>query len=778
MLSPAERDIVRRDPALPALGRLLDPDAVLETLRPCLPDAEVRSARRTYVRYKPTTNCLAAYVVESAAGSLAVHGRTGGDLDEKLAKSPALSVLRRDASQLFLAFPHDRKLPELALIQCPERRRGLLRGLLPWDLDGARLAVETINYKPDRRWVGRLDVDGRPRAALKLYAPPQLRDARERALLFQESGALRLPPVLGVLGEKGGFVAYEWIDAPPLGERIAAGDPAAVAAAGAALAELHAQRPERLAHHDRDHWISALSASAELSCFLAPRLTKRVSALLGRLLPAVESAPPPECPIHGDFYAKQVLVEGGSAVLLDLDHAAWSHAAADLGLFIAHLKLDVVRERLPEGGVAPIAEALLDGYGAANVDRGLLDLYTSIGLVSLLHHPFRHGDPHWLSRMRGLVVEAERCAPKGEPGVRPRPVRVRAYAPKVPVEDRHGVTRDPRMPYIRDALVPERAEGILRRALRPLGPLHLRSVRVTRHKPGRRCVVEYALEAPLPGGGRERLSVIGKSRARGLDRTTWRVAGALWEAGLRPGGGRGVAIAEPLGIVRPWNMWLQRKVPGTTATHALEGPGGAAVAARIAEALHAFHATPVECTRAHGMADELRILGERLSRLAEERPVLRERLERLLEASAQLAASVPPHATTGIHRDFYPEQVIVDGDAVHIIDLDLYSRGSPALDAGNFCGHLIEHALRATGDPHSAEAARVAFTERFLALSGARLRRALEAYTTLTLARHVQLSTRFEERRPFTERILALCEERLGLAPTPDVRRRAAGAGW
>ena len=35
---------------------------------------------------------------------------------------------------------------------------------------------------------------------------------------------------------------------------------------------------------------------------------------------------------------------------------------------------------------------------------------------------------------------------------------------------------------------------------------------------------------------------------------------------------------------------------------------------------------------------------------------------------------------TFIHRDFYPDQVLVDGARVYLLDLDLYSLGEPPLD--------------------------------------------------------------------------------------------------
>ena len=56
-----------------------------------------------------------------------------------------------------------------------------------------------------------------------------------------------------------------------------------------------------------------------------------------------------------------------------------------------------------------------------------------------------------------------------------------------------------------------------------------------------------------------------------------------------------------------------------------------------------------------------------------------------------------------------------------------------------------------------------ALEERFVELSGEAVRKSVRAYTTLTLARHVFLSTRFPERAHLTERLMELCETRLGL---------------
>jgi Ser/Thr protein kinase RdoA (MazF antagonist) len=198
----------------------------------------------------------------------------------------------------------------------------------------------------------------------------------------------------------------------------------------------------------------------------------------------------------------------------------------------------------------------------------------------------------------------------------------------------------------------------------------------------------------------------------------------------------------------------------------LASPEGEAIGRRVAEAAHKLHRAGVPTERRHTMDDELRILTEALGRVAAAKPSLAERIERLARACARLGAAAPRADPHGIHRDFYADQVIVDGDRIHLIDFDLYCEGDPALDVGNFLGHVTEQSLRTTGDPAALAGVEAALEERFLELSGGHRRPAVRAYAALTLARHVFLSTQFSERRSHTEALLALCEERVGGLPS------------
>ena len=331
----------------------------------------------------------------------------------------------------------------------------------------------------------------------------------------------------------------------------------------------------------------------------------------------------------------------------------------------------------------------------------------------------------------------------------------------IPVVDPFCAADDPEMPSIATALDPDEAQRQFEHRLGHLagedGSFQLREIRVARYKPGRRCVIEYDLERP------EAMTLLGKVRVRRFGKSGYRLLSAFWDAGFDADALDGISVPEPVGTVSRFRMWLQRKVPGQAATELLATPGGVDLARRIAEAAHKVHRAGVPTERRHTMADELRILHERLPAVGRAEPQWADRIERLLEACDRLGAATPEPKPCGIHRDFYADQVLVDGSRLHLIDFDLYCEGDPALDIGNFMGHLTEQSLRTLGDPEALAHVEGALEERFVELSGERTRSTIHTYKLLTLTRHIHLSKLFPERRPYTESLLELSEERLGV---------------
>src|SRR2546428_8035373 len=117
---------------------------------------------------------------------------------------------------------------------------------------------------------------------------------------------------------------YEWLPGSPLNELISEPDldPRALAAVGAALAEWHRQRGAPLACRSHEVEATALTAAVRGVAAVCVHLQQRAHALAERLAALLARHPPCYCPIHGDFYADQVLLAGDEVAILDRDDAA------------------------------------------------------------------------------------------------------------------------------------------------------------------------------------------------------------------------------------------------------------------------------------------------------------------------------------------------------------------------------------------------------------------------------------------------------------------------
>jgi hypothetical protein len=336
---------------------------------------------------------------------------------------------------------------------------------------------------------------------------------------------------------------------------------------------------------------------------------------------------------------------------------------------------------------------------------------------------------------------------------------------KFTVVDPFGAASDPAMPQLAIALNRRRVAALLKRGLRSLltgeQVLRICGIEVLRHKAGKRCVIQYDAFTEPPGNPAESFAILGKIRAHRAPATSYNLQQAFWRAGFDDAGEDGIAVAEPVAVLDELQMWFQRKAPGATATTLISPEASLNLPKRVAEAAVKIHRANVATEKKHGMADELRILKECFAAVTQQRPEFAARLENLFSNCERAAASLTNRPGVGIHRDFYADQILSNGDRLTILDFDLYCHGDPALDIGNFIGHLTEQALRLHHNSTALEKAESALRERFLEISGTEHARAVDVYTNLTLARHIFLSAKFPQRSHLTEPLLELCEARL-----------------
>lgn len=789
MLDAADQRLLVRETSLPGLACLLDPDRFADLAATLAPAADIESAELTYLLYKPATSALAAFRLHRRNGPpLLVQAKA--QRPERHAQSvtrpgtdPASAdrVLPRhiDALQLTLADAvDDRRLKPVRALLDPQRRGPVFDRLIGHLGIGDRAtadralgidAVTVLRYKPRRRFVLRLDRAGRPIGLLRLLG----RDAFAQALAGASLGAAtRGAPLLGAAADHQSLVTAwtpgEALDPSRLEQPIsrdATRDQCR--RTGATLARLHATRIRPGRRRGRDVEQAAIEATVALLAQLLPTLAAPAARLAAHLGQALADTPWQPALVHGDFSADQVITRGPAVTFIDWDRAGWGDPAGDLGSFAARLDMQVIDGSLTRAAADDALAELVAGYReeAGGLPPGT-GLQTASALLKLATESFRRRLPDWPEREAALIERVAALVPAGTD----HPASLaRALDP--------GLA----LPALAEALA------------ETCDDLTLHSATVVHQKRGRRALIAYRLGR----GGRD-LELLGKWGARGLDQHGFgiqqalarRQAAASLPATLPPSRGPGrFEIAPALAAVPTLALWLQQRLAGEPST-AFFRPGEATgLAIQVAEALADFHARPVATAKHWSAADELAMLAGRLDQAAAQRRDLGDRIRAVLGACKRLAADLPMEtrtaaggaaegaagamtrtaATTGIHRDFHPGQILVDGERLVLVDFDLYARGDPGLDVGNFVAHLIELAIRHHGSPAALAPQAEALVDRYLALNRKVTAAGIEAWTTLGLARHIQLSLAFSDRRATTGAVLQTCEHRLGLSAGPSL---------
>jgi hypothetical protein len=340
---------------------------------------------------------------------------------------------------------------------------------------------------------------------------------------------------------------------------------------------------------------------------------------------------------------------------------------------------------------------------------------------------------------------------------------------RAPDASMDGVLADPDLAFLTPAFDPvdvaNRLRPVVHALLREPVELDVRGVRILRHKPRRRCLLEFDLWIERRCGLVEAMPLLGKVGAKRLDERSYQVQTWLWNNGFSADAPDGISVPEPVGQLPELRMWLQRRAAGVSPLTILASAAGLDVARRITETGRKIHSAGFEPDRVHRMEDELRILEERLRTLARREPHRARRLENVFTGCQRIAATIEEPPPSFIHRDFYHDQLILQADRLHAVDFDLACAGDPALDMGNFLGHLMEFGLRCEDDPDAFAPVMNEIAQQFTECrSDSRAGPAIDAYVTLTVARHIEISTRFPDRRRCTEKLLDLCESRLGVA--------------
>lgn len=733
----AERELIRRD-SIPGLETLLSDDAFSRFLTAMVPHLNLDHVTSDYLRYKPGTSCLVSYSLSVDGVASRVYAKAHAPASAaKLAKfearvnDPARPRFVSASDRLIgvAFFPHDLELRSLRELFDKRRRAAAVAALLP-ELDAQAFDIRAVRYKPERRFVGSLS-NGGSKFVVRLYDKASFAAASEASRIVSSFQTVTVPRMVGNDPSRR-MIVLKWLEGQEASERWQNGSPPSedAAAIGVALARLHDEKPALRSSRIRRSMGGESGGAAQMLSLILPEAGRTLRHVSERLSTHESDGDP--VLLHGDFYASQILVREGGVAMIDFDEMSWGDRWVDVSNFLAHLELDVALELLAPEQAATAADVFVAAYEQASRHKSPHHLRQQVGLAlqSLAIEPFRFRRSDWPSETLRIVERVADLLSLKSPRATAAETRSESLA--------------------LDACDPRRATQELNGLPRFAGQT-VTSARVVRQKTGRRMIIEYSLTK----NDGSSLRVLGKIRSKGLDRRAFALQRLLWLESSDRSATHRIRVAEPLGCIESWNMWLQEFLDGEVAAVAL-AHDPIDLGRRAAEAIAWLHGTRIDPARIHTVDDELTILQKGLHSVSSELPELRPTLDGLLSSCTTLLRQLKNRPVVVSHRDFYADQLILGRDFTALVDLDLCTLSDPALDVGNFIAHLRELALRTHGDIHALDHAVYAFEERYKELRGDDPL-AVRAWELSSLVRLIVISRRIDSRRHLTESLAAIC---------------------
>lgn len=815
MLSVENQGLCQRDQLLPGLAFILDVDRVARAVVNHFPEMVEAEVRLDYLRYKPLRRCIGLFELRcppSATSSakevkhLVVTARTVDGWNKFVATGRAASP--RDQGSLLIPdlylslewFPNDHALKNVTKLFDCSRQATVLRRILDdstiegslnlTQLNLATLNLSTLAYKPGRRYVACGSIDHVPLYTLKVYTPSGFAQAEKTIRLVDRCG-LTSSKLLGA-SPRYCSIATSWVPGNLLANCLSQpsatdGDDGVgqlaeyVAQTGRRLAEWHARGrkflySERL-NRNENCQAAALGELERDIALLAPVLAQRTHRLVSALNDRLAKMPEASDWIHGDFYAKQVILSPKPAGLesdvefIDFDEVSVGDCCQDLGNFIAQTLWSstrgLVSAALAEATIAQFLRGYAEAGGVIEDDR--LATYVAASLLRCSPHAFRRVcdgtdasrrrdirngvERTWTDGIQRMLALAEAWLDNavGRSGSAPH-----AQAAAEMVLDCEAVNRRFQSAGIHSGI---HSSGIhLHSALQGC---RVESARCLRHKPTKRMLIEYCLAKTSLSEGEiseGEVTVLGKVRlSKGIDRRTPELHDRLIAQGW--GDRSRTRVPRALGLIPEWNMWLQEKVDGQGITCDPTTP--LAAHAQVAMGLADLHKVKLVVDRVHTPEKEIAVLKELFSELTGQRPEVGHQLQTILEVCREAISRLPRSPEVLIHRDFYFDQVLIANGQVFLLDLDLACMGPAELDVGNYLAHLDEFALRVPANAAYCERAATLFLKSYLRESPQADANAVAIWRDVALARHIAISHRMDGRRhvtlPLIQRYFEYC---------------------
>lgn len=420
MLSRHDAQLAHRDPSIPSLPLLFDEEAFRQRLNEARPPSRFKNISLNYVRYKPGTSCIAAFEGETETTTIQFYAK-GMSLDtaHKLRKaSQRISgygeenrgLILEDTAVAVYFFPEDHDVTILPRLSVAKSRRDLLQETLNGHEDLWDVELDTLRYKPERRYVAQMVTPDGGSALLKVYAGNDYHSAQRGGKIFNSREHLRVAKRLG-RSNRHKMIILEWLDGKLISEAMKEPgfNQTYLRHTAAALVELHNQRPRDLKEANLEGGLNALRSAAADLAILCPSKADTITRLIQRTISTLSSTKKMYYSVHNDFSADQVLITNGHIGFLDFDLATRGDRFMDLASFVARFEYSVLVGETLAIQPGEAIDTFLDAYQELSGKRlrSALNHKIAISLLRLAPEPFRYRLPNWPQLTERIIERAD-----------------------------------------------------------------------------------------------------------------------------------------------------------------------------------------------------------------------------------------------------------------------------------------------------------------------------------------------------------------------------------
>jgi hypothetical protein len=329
---------------------------------------------------------------------------------------------------------------------------------------------------------------------------------------------------------------------------------------------------------------------------------------------------------------------------------------------------------------------------------------------------------------------------------------------------------DKKLPGLETALDHEQMKPFLAGYLNPGRP-GLESIRtctvdILRYKPGKRCALRYRFSydgsdstgnVAIAGQSASRMageshvgegskpsqrSLIGKIYGDGQEGA--RIFGIMSELARRGfdwGAADGIKIPHPYGYIPGLQMVVMEDVPSPSLKEMLSVPELDQHLQRAARALLKIHHCPLgvvrrqRVTRKFQVEGRVSIVKQAVSKAVKACPALRMPFKASMSGIKELSRGIFCPQPTLIHGSLYLAEFLVGENEMTIVDFDTFCNADPAIDVGNFLGHLRWKGLQLEWSPEEARRHAQTFLTAYRSDLPPDLTCRIDFYTRLALLR-------------------------------------------